>query len=489
MHSASSRLGELLLQRELVERMQLADGLRAQAIQGGRLGSNLVELGHVSVDLLTSVLSDQQSVPAADSRVLKQIDHSVIKLVPAEVCEQYCVLPLAREGHTLHLAMLDPGRPELLDTLEQTLGFQSIHPYALAQLRLLYLLEIHYGIARPKRFLRSSGTPIDNDRRNYPTPTSLSRVSARGQRPAGELHEPPPPSGPARPAPPPRSRHITGPGHPVNKTSSQRKVGSSGTHAATAGHEAPASVTSSQPSAPAPHEPPAPRGFDRAALSAMGSGLHARARPLKGRLDMPEAKAPVYVDRPDSRPISTLADSDDDLDLEITVDTPEALETPQDNRSNAILQRICEGIDNARDRDGVVSRLLAPVFPNTSLTLLLLPKGALAVALAAWGSNPANDAVKSLGVPLAPQSLLGRAMQQQRVITGLGANDPLQQMIADHLGAPPPHESCVAPICLEAVPVNLLCVQSTGSLPSNASTMLEQITARAAAAYRRLGNS
>ena len=44
----SIKLGELLLQHKLITQHQLQEALHAQTIFGGKLGTNLVELGYIN---------------------------------------------------------------------------------------------------------------------------------------------------------------------------------------------------------------------------------------------------------------------------------------------------------------------------------------------------------------------------------------------------------------------------------------------------------
>jgi type IV pilus assembly protein PilB len=62
------RLGELLLERNLVDDGQLAQGLLEQAASGGRLGTALVKLGLLDERDLARVLAEQQGLPLVDLR-------------------------------------------------------------------------------------------------------------------------------------------------------------------------------------------------------------------------------------------------------------------------------------------------------------------------------------------------------------------------------------------------------------------------------------
>ena len=62
----SLRLGEVLIQKKIINEAQLKQALDAQLIYGGHIGTCLVELGFVDIDVLGQVLSEQFSVSNAD---------------------------------------------------------------------------------------------------------------------------------------------------------------------------------------------------------------------------------------------------------------------------------------------------------------------------------------------------------------------------------------------------------------------------------------
>ena len=59
----SAKLGETLVRENLITSQQLREVLEYQRVNGGRLGTNLVKLGMISDDVITSVLSRQYGIP------------------------------------------------------------------------------------------------------------------------------------------------------------------------------------------------------------------------------------------------------------------------------------------------------------------------------------------------------------------------------------------------------------------------------------------
>src|SRR4029434_2188930 len=94
------RIGELLLKEKRITPDQLQEALNYQKANGGKLGFNLVKLGFVKDEELTSLLSKQYGVPSINLAQF-EIDPAVIKLIPAETAQKYQIVPLSRAGATL----------------------------------------------------------------------------------------------------------------------------------------------------------------------------------------------------------------------------------------------------------------------------------------------------------------------------------------------------------------------------------------------------
>ena len=157
------RIGELLLKEKRITADQLQEALAYQRQNGGKLGANLVKLGFVTDDEITSLLSKQYGVP---SIALSQfeIDPSVIKLVPAETARKYQIIPLSRNGATLTIAMTDPTNVFAMDDVKFMTGY-SVEPVVASETAVLATIERYYIAGAPtekekKVSLSSSGGGI-----------------------------------------------------------------------------------------------------------------------------------------------------------------------------------------------------------------------------------------------------------------------------------------------------------------------------------------
>ncbi|MBI2188961.1 MAG: type IV-A pilus assembly ATPase PilB [Acidobacteria bacterium] len=139
------RIGELLLKEKRITVEQLQEALNHQRQHGGKLGFNLVKLGFVKDSDITALLSKQYGVPSILLAEF-EIDPAVIKLVPAETAQKYQIVPLARAGATLTIAMTDPTNVFAMDDIRFMTGY-NVEPVVASEIAVLEALEKYYGKA------------------------------------------------------------------------------------------------------------------------------------------------------------------------------------------------------------------------------------------------------------------------------------------------------------------------------------------------------
>src|ERR1700704_4705799 len=139
------RIGELLLKEKRITQEQLQEALTYQRQHGGKLGFNLIHLGYVKDDEITALLSKQYGVP---SIALTQfdVDPSVVKLVPAETAQKYQIVPLARSGATLTIAMTDPTNVFAMDDIKFMTGY-NVEPVVASETAVIEAIQTYYGKA------------------------------------------------------------------------------------------------------------------------------------------------------------------------------------------------------------------------------------------------------------------------------------------------------------------------------------------------------
>jgi len=146
------KLGEALVSEGLITREQLRRALERQVIFGGRIGTNIVEIGILSEEDLTKFLSKYFKVPYARPQDLQNVDEEAISALSADLADKYKAVPFKKEKNRLHVAMLDAKNIQAIDEFRFVSGYDII-PYISSELRLLYALEKYYGIKRDIRFV------------------------------------------------------------------------------------------------------------------------------------------------------------------------------------------------------------------------------------------------------------------------------------------------------------------------------------------------
>ncbi len=157
---ARPRIGELLVSARVLAQDKLDEALRQPRAPGQRLGSLLVQLGLVSETQLTQILGQQLSVPWVS---LYHIDFSrqLLNLVPREVAEKYCLVPIyvrrvRKQGETLYVAMDDPTNDVALAEVAQHAGLPA-QPMIACPTDIRSALRVYYGAQDPAAVFSKSG--------------------------------------------------------------------------------------------------------------------------------------------------------------------------------------------------------------------------------------------------------------------------------------------------------------------------------------------
>ena len=146
------KLGEVLIKEGLITKEHLRLALERQVIFGGRIGTNIVELGILTEDEFTKFLSRYLKLPVAEPSQLVSIGEETISAISKEMAEKYKAIPFKKDKNRLHMAMLDPKDMKAVDDFRFISGYDII-PYAASELRILYALEKYFGIKRDLRYI------------------------------------------------------------------------------------------------------------------------------------------------------------------------------------------------------------------------------------------------------------------------------------------------------------------------------------------------
>ena len=184
------RFGETLVQAGALSREQLAKALEMQKILGGRLGTNLLELGYLDERTLTEHLGRFRSTQAVEPESLKKIPAPVLRSIPAKLALRYRLVPYQVRGKTLFVASKDPGDALQEDEISFLTSFM-VRTHVALELHLEVALRRHFKAPLDQRFVALT-----------------RRMAAQA---AGRVSTQPAPRGPASPNPAPAASVLPAP--------------------------------------------------------------------------------------------------------------------------------------------------------------------------------------------------------------------------------------------------------------------------------------
>ncbi|HEY8041398.1 MAG TPA: hypothetical protein VIF15_16445 [Polyangiaceae bacterium] len=174
----AKRIGELLVDGGVLSQSQLEQALFAQRKDGRKLGQLLIELGLVSEVQLTQTLSRQLSV-AWVSLYHVDFSRSLLNLVPRDLAEKYCLVPIfvrrvRKQGETLYVAMDDPTNEAAIEEVARASSL-PVKPMIACPSDIRAAIRVYYlGEALPS------------------PPAAASSATQLGARTAGVPPAPPP---------------------------------------------------------------------------------------------------------------------------------------------------------------------------------------------------------------------------------------------------------------------------------------------------------
>lgn len=136
------RIGDLLVEKNMISETQLQHALQEQKLTGRKLGATLVELGYVEENALLSLLSAQLNIPFVELKQFR-FDRQLVQKLPETSARRYRVMLLREDFDGLLLGMADPTDIFCLDELQRILQ-KNIKPAVVRESELLDILDIAY---------------------------------------------------------------------------------------------------------------------------------------------------------------------------------------------------------------------------------------------------------------------------------------------------------------------------------------------------------
>lgn len=110
-----------LIEAHHVREEDFRRALEIERAEGSSISSALIKLGLLTEDQLLHFLSDQYGTQGVNLDAI-EIDPTVVRMIPAEVANKFQVLPIARVGRQLTVAMANPANFFAIDDIKFITG-------------------------------------------------------------------------------------------------------------------------------------------------------------------------------------------------------------------------------------------------------------------------------------------------------------------------------------------------------------------------------
>ncbi len=117
----TKQLGELLLEKGVINQAQLDKALKIHKEKGGLIGQIFVMLGYVKEEEIAQVLTVQYGFPYLPLESY-EISADMIKLIPENVAKQYNLIAIDKIGNLLTISMSNPLNMQAAEDIEMLSG-------------------------------------------------------------------------------------------------------------------------------------------------------------------------------------------------------------------------------------------------------------------------------------------------------------------------------------------------------------------------------
>lgn len=136
------KLGDLLVEANLIDEVQMRIALEEQKRRGTKFGSTLLSLNFVDENVLSAFLSKQLDIPCVSLTNI-EITPKVLAKLPREMALKHHAIPVRLEHEKLYVAMADPMDMEASEEMENATGMVIV-PMVAPQSTLDQVLKRYY---------------------------------------------------------------------------------------------------------------------------------------------------------------------------------------------------------------------------------------------------------------------------------------------------------------------------------------------------------
>ncbi|MCW5829246.1 MAG: hypothetical protein KIT79_08010 [Deltaproteobacteria bacterium] len=472
-------LGQYLVKNGFATPAQIDDALNLQVVYGGRLGTNLLEVGALDERTLAKALSKYHKVKALDPTAPLTVRPDAFELISRHFARKYNCIPMWTEGQKLYVATSDPRNQFSLEAIARVTGRQIV-PLVMPELKFHAALEKFYNIKRELRFVTLSMKLIERERRK----------KAQKVKPKEEAPKAAPPTEDLMPEEvfegqiaslQERQGMTTAPlsgDHPFGDTEAPAAAAKARAPAASA----PPSMPPGDPNAQT-HTPFAGKGvqvIDREALA------RAEAESADEILEIDDADI-IEIDDADIIEEVVYSQSADAAPEEILEADEAELEAPKFTAID--LKTAQQMIADARNRDDIARAALSLALNTMSRALIFIVKGNLVMGWDGAGEQVDRGTIQSLVLPLNVPSAFKFVFDTRAPFVGpLPANETNDQFLK-LLGGARPKSSVIFPILFRGRVVNVIYADSgPGKLASTDISDLQILSPKIPATFDRILN-
>ncbi len=110
-------LGQILIERGIISSAQLEKALETQKEEGGLIGEVIVKLGFAREEEIAQCLSLQYGFAFLPLENYEPSSEA-LSLIPKNVANYYCLMPVDKIGNILSVAMANPLNTQAIEDLE-----------------------------------------------------------------------------------------------------------------------------------------------------------------------------------------------------------------------------------------------------------------------------------------------------------------------------------------------------------------------------------
>lgn len=125
-YKLTKRLGELLIDHEVISQQQLDAVLQQQQREGGRIGALMVQMGILTEPELLGFVAEQLGLPLLDLNKI-DIDPKAVKLLSEVYARRHRALVIEASDTDATVVLSDPADLDTQDAISNLLSPRQVH--------------------------------------------------------------------------------------------------------------------------------------------------------------------------------------------------------------------------------------------------------------------------------------------------------------------------------------------------------------------------